>query len=477
MDERLGDLESGDILIEGDRIRDVAARIETSDCEAIDARGMIALPGFVDTHRHTWQTQLRNIGADWTLFDYFVEMRLCYSSFYTAEDAYLGNYAGAVEALDAGITTLVDHCHILNTPEHADAAIDGLEHAGIRAIFCYGLFANPVREPGKPVQYPGVESPAWHFEDCRRIRTARLAGEDSLVTFGVATNELETLPVEAAAREIEFARSIGAARISSHVAMGALSRRCCLVSRLAEVGLLGPDLLLVHGGELSDREIELLVDAGASVSVTPETEVQMGMGTPVTGRVLARGGRVGLGIDIVSDCSGDMFAQMRMGLQIERFRRNLELDAAGLAPRRVALSAREILRVATLGGAEAAGRSDRVGSLSPGKQADLILVRTDATGMMPVNDPIAAVVLAAGPRDVDTVLVAGRVVKRAGRLVGVDLARLGRELCASGDRIVAQAADVDTQELRQLVGPLFPLEPEPEPRRVRRQKPSAAGNS
>jgi cytosine/adenosine deaminase-related metal-dependent hydrolase len=457
MDERLGDLESGEILVEGARIRDVAHRIEVSDCETLDARGMIALPGFVDTHRHTWQTQLRNVAAEWTLFDYFVEMRLCYSSVYTAEDAYLGNYAGAVEALDAGVTTLVDHSHIMNTPEHADAAIDGLEHAGIRGIFCYGLFANPVRESGKPVEYPGLESPEWHFQDCKRIRKERLASDDGLVRLGVATNELESLPIAAAAREIEFARSIGAARISAHIAMGALSRGRALVSRLAERGLLGPDLLFVHGAELSDREIDALVDAEASVSVTPETEVQMGMGTPVTGRILARGGKLGLGIDIVSNYSGDMFAQMRMGLQIERFRRNLDLDVAGLAPRRLAFSCRDVLRLATIGGAEAIGLGDRVGSLVPGKQADLVLLRTDTTAMMPVNDAAAAVVLSASPRDVDTVVVAGRILKRAGRLVGVDLARLGRELSASRDRIVGQFAQIDTRELRGLVGPLFPL--------------------
>ncbi|MEE8311713.1 MAG: amidohydrolase family protein [Candidatus Binatia bacterium] len=457
MDGALGDLPGGDVLIEGDRIADVARDIPLTDCEIVDAAGGIVLPGFVDTHRHTWQTQLRGIAADWTLLDYVACMRLCYSAGYEAEDARLGNNAGALEALASGITSLVDHSHIVNTPEHADAALDGLEQSGIRAVYCYGMFGNPVREPGKPMAAPGFDTPPWHFDDARRLRTTRLSSDEGLVRMGIAMNEVEAFPTDVAAAEIRFARELGIGRLSCHVAMGAHSRDARLVERLGEAGLLGPDLLFVHGAALTDRELELIAEAGASISVTPETEVQMGMGHPVTGRVLGAGACVSLGIDIVSNYSGDMFSQMRLGLQIERFRRNAELESRGLAPRRLQFTVRDILRIATLEGARAAGLEDRVGSLRSGKQADVILIRTDALNMAPVNDPVASVVLCANASNVDSVFVAGRAIKRDGRMLDVDLPRLVSRLEASRDRILASAGVTDLDGLREMVAPFFPL--------------------
>lgn len=457
MDAVLGDIAGGDVLVEDDRIVDVGRDIELVDCEKVDAAGMLVLPGFVDTHRHTWQTQLRGIAADWTLFDYVACMRLCYSAGYRADDAWLGNHAGALEALESGITSLVDHCHIVNTPEHADAAIDGLEQTGIRAVWCYGMFGNPVRAPGKSAAVSGFETPAWHFEDARRIRTSRLSCDDGHVRMGIAMNEVEAFPTAVAAAEIDFARELAIGRLSCHVAMGAASRDARLVERLAEAGLLGPELLFVHGASLTDRELKLIAEHGASVSVTPETEVQMGMGHPATGRVLAAGACTSLGIDIVSNYSGDMFAQMRLGLQMERLRRNAQLESRALAPRRLQFTARDILRIATLEGARAAGLDDRVGSLRPGKQADLILLRGDALNMAPVNDAAAAIVLCANASNVDSVFVAGRAVKRAGRLVGVDAARIVSQLETSRDRILASAGETSLDGLREMIAPLFPL--------------------
>ena len=144
MDPAIGVLPQGDVLIAGDTIVEVAPRIAAGDAEAIDARHAIVSPGFVDTHRHVWQTQLRTCATDWSLFDYFCRMRSIFGSFYSPEDAYLGNYVGALEALHAGITTLVDHSHIMNSPEHADEAVRGLQESGIRGTFCYGLYPNQI---------------------------------------------------------------------------------------------------------------------------------------------------------------------------------------------------------------------------------------------------------------------------------------------------------------------------------------------
>jgi cytosine/adenosine deaminase-related metal-dependent hydrolase len=442
MDRRLGDLDPGDVLIEDGRIRDVAPRLEADDADTLDAEGMIVLPGFVDAHRHVWQTQLRTVAADWSLFDYFVRMRSIYAALYEPEDVYLGNRVGALEALGAGITTIVDHCHVLNSPEHVDEAVRGLRDAGIRGVFCYGLFPNP-----RPPAFAPAPDDGWRAGDLRRTRARHFASHDDLLLLGLAPTEAEAMPLEALEREIGLGRDVGAHRISLHVAMGAYDRGRRLVAALADRGLLGDDLLFVHGAALGDDELDRIAAAGAAVTSTPETELQMAMGHPVAWRALARGARASLGIDIVSNFAGDMFAQMRLLLQAERGLRNAALTSP---PHSIGPSAREVLELATIGGAEAMGLGDRVGSLTPGKQADLVLVRTDAVHMTPATDPIGAVVLYAGASDVDTVLVGGRVVQRAGEPVGVSWPTLRDRLLASSARIRAGASAAPREQIEEI---------------------------
>lgn len=447
MDPALGDFEAGDILIEGERIGAVGPRIDAADADVIDAAGMIAIPGFVDTHRHVWQTQLRTVAADWTLFNYFTQMRSIYSSFYQPGDVYLGNLAGALEALDAGITTIIDHSHIMNSPEHADEAIRGLRDAGVRGIFCYGLFANPTQHP-----FHMDFDPGWRFDDARRIRCEKLPSDDGLLAMGLAPSEVEATPFDASCAEIRFGREIGARRISCHVAMGNYDRGGRFVGRLRDAGLLADDLLFVHGASLTDDEIDSIADAGAGISSTPETELQMGMGHPVAERARSRGASTSLGIDIVSNYSGDMFAQMRLQLQTQRAWRHAR---DGAAPRILEVKARDVLALATRGGARVAGLESRIGSLTPGKQADVVLVRTDAIHMVPAIDPAGAVVLNANASDVDTVFVAGRTVKRAGRLTEIDWPPLADKLRESSRRIVAGFHSVPLEEIETFFAPLM----------------------
>lgn len=165
MDPRIGTIKSGDVLIQDDCIRAVDQKIDAPNAEIIDTTDMIVSPGFVDTHRHVWQTQLRTVATDWSLFDYFVQMRSIYSGFYKPEDAYIGNLVGALEAINAGVTTIVDHSHIMNSPDHSDEAVRGLKDAGIRGIFCYGLFDNPRHW----MENPSDEIEGWRFNDARRL--------------------------------------------------------------------------------------------------------------------------------------------------------------------------------------------------------------------------------------------------------------------------------------------------------------------
>ena len=143
-----GRVQRGDLLIEDGRI--AAIGDEAVDAERIDAAGTLVIPGFVDTHRHVWQTAIRGICADWTLLDYFLGVRVNSSGVFTPEDVYVGNYAGALEALDAGVTCLLDFSHCLNSPEHADEAVRGLRETGIRGTWAYGMYPVPLEQPAFP---------------------------------------------------------------------------------------------------------------------------------------------------------------------------------------------------------------------------------------------------------------------------------------------------------------------------------------
>lgn len=441
-----GGATTADLLVEGERIAVVGPALAAADAEEIDARGCVILPGLVDTHRHLWQTPLRTVAADWSLFDYAVGIRYGYAGWYRPEDVYLGNLVGALEALDAGITTVVDHCHILHSPEHTDAAVAGLREAGIRAVFCYGTFASPAHAIG-------VAPPArdWRPADARRVRRDLLPGDDGLIRFAFAPAEAEVMPFELLADEIRLARELGALRISCHVAMGPYDHGARLVARLAEAGLLGPDLLFVHGAALGDDELRLLRESGAALAVTPETELQMGMGFPVAWRASAAEVRTGLGVDIVSCGAGDLLLQARLALQAARAVGNAAHGAAGRAPARIAPTVDWALRLATAGGAAATGLDSAVGTLEPGKRADLVLVRTDALHLTPAPDPCATLVLGARPTDIDTVVVAGRIRKRHGRLVGVDWPALRRRVLACAERLHAGFACLDLEPVRAAV--------------------------
>jgi 5-methylthioadenosine/S-adenosylhomocysteine deaminase len=443
MDDAIGELEQGSVLVEGDRIVEVAASVHAPDAERIDARGMVVMPGFVDTHRHTWQTALRAICADWTLMEYFRGIRLNISPEYTADDVYAGNYVGALEALDAGVTSILDYSHCNNSPAHADAGIAGLRDAGIRAVYAYGYYPSPVAEPA-------FASPAERIADARRVQAEHFSSTDALLTMGVAITEAGLLPWEDTVAEVRSARELDVL-LTAHTACVWGSQSTMGVRELQAHGLLDAAQVHVHCNALSDDELRLLADAGAKVSSTPETELQMGMGHPVIGRALALGMKPTLGCDIVSLNSGDMFAQMRLGLQFERAMRNDPVIASGAMPATLALGVRDALRWATANGAEALGLDARIGSLTPGKQADLILVGGDALNMTPRPEPVGSVVVQASAANVHTVLVAGQVVKRDGVLAGVEGARVRRLADESRERIFAAVA---------AKGPLLPPEPE-----------------
>jgi cytosine/adenosine deaminase-related metal-dependent hydrolase len=374
-----------DVLIEDGRIAAVGPGLAVADAEVIDATDRIVLPGFVDTHRHLWETALRGIAVDVGLGWYLEKVLGGRGSQYRPEDVAVGNLMGTLECLDAGITTVQDYSHIQHSREHTDAALDALESSGIRAVFGYG----PSAMLGTAV-------------DPAELRHAvdRASG---LITPALAAIGPSFAPIDVVRADWSLAAELGLP-IVVHISSGPVAIHP--LQLLQDEGLLRSDVLYVHGNTLPDSELKLIADSGAAVAVTPAVEARMEMGDPVAGRLKAAGVTTGLGIDVVTTAPGDMFNAMRsiLALGYNTF------------------TAAEVLRIATLEGARALGLSDQIGSLRPGKQADLTLLRASDINLIGgLHDPIGTVVTAAHPGNVDTVLVAGRVVKRDGRLLHADL--------------------------------------------------------
>jgi cytosine/adenosine deaminase-related metal-dependent hydrolase len=415
MDEGLGELPVGDVLIENGTIAAVETSIEAEDAEVVDVSGHVVMPGFVDTHRHTWQTLFRGVCADWTLQDYFRGIRMSISPNCAAEDVYAGNFLGALEALDAGVTTILDFSHCNNTPEHADAALQGLLDAGIRAMFAYGYYPAPM---GNPV----FTTHQQRLADARRIREQTLSGDDGLVTMGVALTEVGLVPFEETIAEAHSARDMGVPSVL-HTGCNWGSPVTEGIPELDHHHLLSADQVHVHCNTLDDRNFRRLAENDCKVSSSPETEIQMGMGHPVICRALQFGMRPSLSCDVMSSNSGDMFSQMRLGLQFERCMRNDLFNARNQMPETLDLTVRDALRWGTANGAHAMGMEHRVGSLTPGKQADVIVVGGRRLNVTPMADPVGCLVAQANPANVQHVLVAGRFLKRDGVLLGVELDR------------------------------------------------------
>jgi 5-methylthioadenosine/S-adenosylhomocysteine deaminase len=426
MDPEHDVMSDADLLIEDGKIAAIGPDLGVEDAEIIDGTDRIVIPGFVDSHRHTWQTAMRGIAADWTLTQYIVGILATLGPAYRPEDIYAGNLLGALECLDAGITTLVDWSHDLNSPDHADAACQALTDARIRAVLAHGN-ANSV--------WLNPDSMA-DWSDLSRLRSRWFPTDDQLLTLAMALRGPDFGSVDAAEADWRAARDLGL-RITVHIGVGGFGNRS--VAALNDRGLLGPDTTYVHCSRLDPDEFQMIADTGGTASVAAEVEMHMGHGHPPTNKLLSVGIRPSLSIDVCTGIGGDMFSQMRTSLAMARALTNHRHLEAGITPDHLELTTRDVLEFATLQGARAAGLDHRTGSLSVGKDADVVLLRTDRLNLHPVNHPVAAVALGANTSNVDTVLVAGDVVKRDGELVGYDLPRVRRLVCDSRDELLTKA--------------------------------------
>lgn len=427
VDPHLGVIPDGEVLIDDGVITAVGRDLGVSDAEVIDAEGGIIAPGTVDTHRHTWQAQLRGCCADMSLQQYIAGFWADATPSYDADDVRLGTLAGALEALQCGVTTLLDHSHITNTPAHADAAVDALHEAGIRAVYAYGLGQSDIMAP-----------PAYD----RQADFARLAAErfssTGLVTLGAALSDIGLAPVSLNKVQKRLADEHGAIA-TAHI--GAIWTLPPGLAELFEAGVLDSRFVLAHANTLSEADWKLAAEAGVKVSTTPESELNMGAGKLAINQVIRHGLKPTIGVDVVSLNSGDVLTPARQALAYTRWADAEPLNRGGNDVREVSATAAQALEWATINGADALGLADRVGSLTPGKQADLIVVGGRHLGIRPVNDPVGQLIFHTTPGLIDTVLVAGKVVKRGGRLVGVDLDRLLDQLEDSSRRIQERMAE------------------------------------
>jgi cytosine/adenosine deaminase-related metal-dependent hydrolase len=412
MDRALGDLARGDVLVENGRIAAVGQNLSAADAQTVNCANMIVMPGFVDTHRHMWEGQIRNTIPEATLAEYLKIMLAGYGTAYRPQDAYIGDLLSAYSALDAGVTTVLDWSHVQNSPAHADEIIRALKESGIRAVFAYGmpeLGGKPWWADEAAHKYPG---------DIKRLRAQYFNSEDQLLTLALAASG-GFGNMQIAAREWGAAREVGA-RVSIHA--GGKGQ----IQKFASAFKLGPDTTYVHCAGWDETDWKMVADSGGTVSISPGTETFMSMNISPFQNAIDAGLKPSLSVDAESNAPTDMFSEMRAALTVQH---TMLMARRGTGEEKLPphTTAREALEWATIDGAKANGLERKCGSLAVGKDADVILLRKDKINVMPVNDPVAAVVYGMDTSNIDSVYVAGRARKLNGRLVGADLKRLARQ--------------------------------------------------
>jgi cytosine/adenosine deaminase-related metal-dependent hydrolase len=422
------------LLIEGTRILDARPSIDlgsgTAETEIVDGKGRIVIPGLINAHMHTWQTGLRGYAANWTLLEYFRRMHAGLATVFRPEDIHIATLVGALNQINCGTTTLVDWCHNNPTPDHTDAAVRGLIESGIRAAFFHGS-PKPEPKPGEP-HFSEIPHPRREVE---RLLAGPLADRDGLVTLGLAILGPHYSTLDISMQDFRLARELKL--IASMHQGGGPAKTPGGWEKLIEAGLVGTGVNIVHGNNLPDDLLDKMVELGVSFSVTPENEMIQGHGFPITGRLLKRGVRPTIGIDLESVLAGDLLTVARMALSMQRALDNAESrKACGTIPATTTIPVREALRWITTEGARMLGRDHQIGSLTPGKLADLVVINASDLNLVPVHDPVASVVMQTSLANIEAVMIGGVWKKRNGRLLVEGLDAKKELLAQSGRRLV-----------------------------------------
>jgi cytosine/adenosine deaminase-related metal-dependent hydrolase len=417
-----------DVLMENGIIAEVGPNVAAGpDIRVIDAAGRIICPGFVDTHRHLFQSHVRTSVANQTLLEYCGHLLFGRLLFYTPRDVYLAQLAAAAEAIHCGVTTVLDHSHIQLSEEHIMQCIRASIDSGIRSIYCFAVYGFP--ESINPLKF----SDEPHILHQRQLDLFyRLAEQsplgnaknDGRVVLGLGYDGIEYRPLDDTKKLLQFA----------HGRKHTITFHDChrygmsAMKFLREHDLLSDCMVLSHMTFPEEGDFAAVKAHGVGIACTPESEMQMSHGWPEAFPALRHGCKTGIGVDSSAICSGDLFAAMRICLQAQRARDNHELAARNKMPKRLRATTDQVLYMATLGGAEAIHMEAEIGSIEVGKRADIITISTDSPCMVAASNLAAALVLHASPADVECVFVNGEMVKQDGKLLKVDWSTLKCQL-------------------------------------------------
>jgi cytosine/adenosine deaminase-related metal-dependent hydrolase len=418
LDPAVGDHEKADVLIEGAKILAVGPNAGASASSAIvvDATGMIVMPGFVDTHHHQYETVLRSILADGNLGayndgpkNYQSVIQGILTPAYLPDDAYISELVASLSQLNAGVTTTVDLSQVSHTPAHSDACIAGLKESGRRAVYSYST---------------GIKGTAFP-QDIARLKTQYFSSNDKLVTLALNTGTN--------ADHWKLARSVGVP-ITSHI----VGDRFGDLERIGKAELMGPDNEYVHCTQLNDTVWKMIRDTGGKVSIAPAIEMQMRHGMPPFQTALDHGIRPSLSVDVECNMTADMFSIMRSAFTLQRALVN-QRAVQGEKELPAMLTCLDTIELATIEGARVAHLDHKIGTLTPGKEADIIMLATDRINVFPLNNVPGTVVTLMDTSNVEHVFVAGKVRKWQGKLVGVDLPKLRRHIETARDGLLRRA--------------------------------------
>lgn len=417
MDPKVGDFANADVLIDGKRIAAIGPDLDVGSAVVVDATDKIVMPGFVDTHHHQYETILRSILADGNLglYDdpennYISIIQNLFSPLYTPDDVYISELVSSLSQISAGVTTTTDTSQISHTPAHNDAIIAALKESGHRVVYTYS---------------PGMGDATRYPHDLPRIKSQYFSSTDQLLTL--VFNAQPNVEDWKLAKKLETP-------LICHI----VGTRFGDLEAMGRAGLMGPECTYIHCTNLNENTWTLIADTGGSVSIAPAIEMQMRHGLPPFQQALDRHIPIALSADVECNMTADFFTIMRSTFTIQRALAN-ERAIAGEKNVPRLFGSRDVIELATMGGARASHIGAKVGSLTPGKEADIIMLDANRINVFPLNNVPGTVVTLMDTSNVEHVFIAGKAVKWAGELVGVDLARLRRDIDKSRDGMLERA--------------------------------------
>ncbi|NDV04950.1 amidohydrolase family protein [Rhodococcus sp. IEGM 248] len=422
MDDTVGDFATGDVLIVGDRIAEISRSISAPQATVIDATGRIVMPGFCDPHIHCWEGTLGRLipenipqttddpisGAPTSSRSYMHAAHRLLAPAHRPEDIYAGTLISMLSALDGGITTVVDNMHNARSPEHSDAAVEAMFASGVRGVHALGRPRSGVWAEQLP-------------SDAFRLRDTYFSSDEQLHTmrlYGVGLDDLTELLAVRKELDVWISFDSGVERQP--------------VEQFYRDGLFDGREAFNHANFMSRDQRRSIIDNGGQVNVCPRIETQFRYGEIPYTEWVDQGLRPGISNDNPMTFGIDMFSEMKALYMTQR------IDEHRGGPK--AASLRDVLRSATQKGADNSGLSDVVGSLTPNKKADIVLLNAGNVRLFPLNNVVSSIVQGADIGSVESVIVNGRIRKWAGQLLGVDIESVRRQVEKSRDYLLDQVA-------------------------------------